>query len=273
MKWFRAEIVFMWNGGVRMGYRGRISITIISLMVGIPYCVYNYLTLQSSNRTLVDMMVLIMVTAIVYWLGMQYDRATFYHKELILKQQQLSKSYQQLMESQQKLRTLAYYDELTSLPNRVLLYNYLKKSLIDIKQNKQMLAVLFIDLDGFKEVNDRTGHNVGDMLLKEIGKRIQSCVRNIDLVSRLGGDEFIVVLSNCDREATIEVANRIISEVSFPYHFNHVEFKITASIGASIAPDDGANEEDLIRNADKAMYFAKSQGKNTFAFFDKKFER
>ncbi|NMD70505.1 GGDEF domain-containing protein [Bacillus sp. DNRA2] len=253
-----------------MGYRGRLSITIISLMVGIPYCVYNYITLQSSTRTLIDMMVLITVTAIVYWLGMQYDRATFYHKELKLKQQQLLNSYQQLMASQQKLRELAYYDELTSLPNRVLLYNYLKKSLIDIKQNKQMLAVLFIDLDGFKEVNDRTGHNVGDMLLKEIGKRIQSCVRNVDLVSRLGGDEFIVVLSNCDREAASDVANRIIREVSYPYHFNHVNFQITASIGASIAPDDGDNEEDLIQNADKAMYFAKSKGKNTFAFYDKK---
>jgi diguanylate cyclase (GGDEF)-like protein len=212
------------------------------------------------------------VTIIVYWLGMQHDKATYLHKEVVMKQQQLSKSYRELMESQQKLQQMAYYDELTTLPNRVHLYNFLKQSIAELQLNKQLLVVLFIDLDGFKEVNDTTGHKIGDLLLKEAGQRIQLCIRNADLVSRLGGDEFIVVLKNCDIKAAEEVAGRIINELSKSYTFYDEIVHVTASIGASIAPKDGDDEELLIQRADKAMYFAKNQGKNGFAFYNEDLE-
>ncbi|WP_147534744.1 GGDEF domain-containing protein [Bacillus marasmi] len=255
-----------------MKYGGRFSVSFISLLVGIPYCVYNYLTLHSTIRTTIDVSVLIAVTTIVYWLGMQYDKANYFHKQLVIKQHQLSKSYRELMEFQQKLQQMAYYDELTSLPNRIHLYTFLKKSITELQLNKQTLVVLFIDLDGFKEVNDTTGHKIGDMLLKEAGNRIQCCIRDDDLVSRLGGDEFIVVLNHCDLKDASEVASRIINEVSKPYTFNDEFIHVTASIGASIAPQDGEEEEILIQRADKAMYYAKKQGKNTFAFYHEDLE-
>jgi diguanylate cyclase len=255
-----------------MGFIGRASTTFISLIVGIPYCFYNLYSLQSVGRSIIDFSVLIIVTFTIYWLGKQYDKVKYYQMELEIKQKQLINSYKELKEFQIKLKQMAYFDELTALPNRTMLYDYLKKSIALLKHDKNMLVVLFVDLDGFKVINDTTGHYIGDRLLVEAGKRIKSCIRNRDIVSRLGGDEFIVVLNQCDKNSATEVAHRILNEVSMPYHLNNHLVHITASIGASIAPKNGEDEELLIQRADKAMYYAKSQGKNTFKFYDVEFE-
>lgn len=236
-----------------MGYKGRTITTFISLLVGIPYCTYNFFTLHSILRLGIDLSVLIVVTIIIYWLGMQYDKADFYHKELIIKQKQLTQ--------------MAYYDELTLLPNRTLLYEFLKGSIQQLKQDNQRLVVLFLDLDGFKMINDDFGHYIGDLLLREIGNTLKSCIREKDMVARLGGDEFIIVLTDCNKSAAIEVVARINDKLSKPVIINGHSLQITASIGASISPDDGLDEEILIQRADKAMYEAKNKGKNTFAYY------
>ncbi|WP_318502657.1 GGDEF domain-containing protein [Bacillus sp. T3] len=236
-----------------MGYKGRIITTFISLLVGIPYCIYNFISLHSILRLEIDLSVLIAVTMIIYWLGMQYDKADFYHKELMKKQKQLTQ--------------MAYYDELTLLPNRSLLYKFLKKSIQQIKLDNKSFVVLFIDLDGFKVVNDEFGHYIGDLLLVEVGSTLKSCISEKDMVARLGGDEFIIVLTDCNKSSAIEIVACVKNKFSKPFILNGRSVQITASIGASISPDDGLDEELLIQRADKAMYEAKNKGKNTVAYY------
>lgn len=371
-----------------MGYKGRFITTFISLLVGIPYCTYNFLTLTSIERLMIDLSVLLIVTIIIYWLGKQYDKANFNHKELMIKQKQLVESYKELQESQtdfkllfdkidamiwlndltkekvlvskgieklfgylavefeknyyfwletthpddragveryyerllegktdihewriirpdgqlkwiqsrgkvilnrngkpikllgvtlditrqkkleDKLKQMAYYDELTMLPNRSLLYEFLKKSISGTKLGDDVVVVLFIDLDGFKAVNDNYGHYIGDLLLKEVGHRLKLCIGEKDMVSRLGGDEFIVVLNRCSKESATEIACEINTMLSKPFILKEKVVHVTASIGASISPADGDDEELLIQRADKAMYAAKYHGKNTLVFFE-----
>ncbi|WP_088105509.1 sensor domain-containing protein [Halalkalibacter urbisdiaboli] len=171
-----------------------------------------------------------------------------------------------------KLKTLAYYDELTELPNRRLLLENLKKSIARSKRHHHMLSVLFIDLDGFKRVNDTLGHEMGDSLLIEVGKKLTECVREGDTVSRLGGDEFIILLEEITESEASEVSERIIEQLSEPFLINEETVQISPSIGISIFPNHGETDEDLIKHADKAMYFAKKNGKNNFKIYNPEIE-
>lgn len=162
----------------------------------------------------------------------------------------------------------AYYDELTELPNRTLLSDRLNLAIITADRDEQMIALLFIDLDRFKFVNDSMGHEYGDDLLKQVAKRLNNCVRETDTVARFGGDEFVILLHNVKSDAdAAHVAAKLIDQLSEPFLLAEREVIIGASIGIAMHPGDANTAETLIRNADLAMYKAKQSGRNQTHFF------
>ena len=185
-------------------------------------------------------------------------------RELLLKAMQYSierKRYQEELERQ------ANYDTLTGLPNRHLFHDRLKQAVF-AQRNTKSIAVVFIDLDHFKVINDSLGHNFGDEVLRHVGERLQSAVRDGDTVARLGGDEFVLILSDQTREDVIfRTMRRLIGKVSEPIVVAERELNITCSAGISLYPQDGPDVQTLLKNADAAMYRAKSQGRNTFQFY------
>jgi diguanylate cyclase (GGDEF)-like protein len=171
-------------------------------------------------------------------------------------------------QSEKQITHLAYYDQLTNLPNRVLLQEELTHALEKAERDGHIVAVLFIDLDQFKNINDSLGHKFGDLLLEAVANRIKSCVRQVDLIARMGGDEFILVLPKINKKADVTaVAKRIISSFEKPLNIQGQEFYITTSIGIGIYPDDGTDYDTLIKHADLAMYHAKEKGRNGFEFY------
>jgi diguanylate cyclase (GGDEF)-like protein/PAS domain S-box-containing protein len=160
------------------------------------------------------------------------------------------------------------YDALTGLPNRMLLNDRLEQAISLARRQGGQVAVLFLDLDGFKHINDSLGHSTGDKLLQYVASRLRECVRAPDTVSRQGGDEFVVLLQHLDNpEDAVTAARRVLKVVAEAYSINGHDLHITASIGVSIYPDDGPDAETLIKNADVSMYQAKESGRQTFRFF------
>jgi len=171
-------------------------------------------------------------------------------------------------QAEARVRHLAHFDELTGLPNRTLFNQRLSHALARARRAETPLAVLFIDLDRFKNINDTLGHAAGDRVLKEVAQRLSGCLREVDTVSRLGGDEFVVLIEAVSRPADIaEVAQKILAAVVRPVVLDAQEFHLTASIGISTSPGDGDDLQGLMKNADIAMYRAKEQGKNNFQFY------
>lgn len=163
---------------------------------------------------------------------------------------------------------LAYHDALTGLPNRSLLSKLLTQAITGAQRNNRSLAVLFLDLDRFKTINDTLGHDAGDELLREVARRLKACLRDSDVVARLGGDEFVVLLPELsDARYAAAVAQKILAATAQPFTLLGNEFSVTASIGISTCPQDGLDEQTLTKNADIAMYHAKEQGKNNFQFY------
>jgi diguanylate cyclase (GGDEF)-like protein/PAS domain S-box-containing protein len=170
-------------------------------------------------------------------------------------------------ESERRLEHLAHHDALTDLPNRSLFRDRLFQAIKKSRRDEQALALLFIDLDRFKEVNDTLGHVAGDQLLVEAGRRITACVRNSDTVARLGGDEFTVLLQDlADGEGAAEVAGEIIAALAEPFVLGENAVKVSASIGIALSPGDGTDPDTLTDAADQAMYEAKSLGRNCYCF-------
>ncbi|SIP87679.1 EAL domain-containing protein [Marinobacterium stanieri] len=162
----------------------------------------------------------------------------------------------------------AYYDELTELPNRTLMSDRLNLAILTADRDEQVIALLFIDLDRFKYVNDSLGHEYGDDLLKQVSARLNDCVRDTDTVARFGGDEFVVLLHNIKSEGDAShVAQKLIDQISTPFNLSGREIIIGASIGIAMHPGDADTAEELIRNADLAMYKAKQSGRNQAHFF------
>lgn len=184
----------------------------------------------------------------------------------------LAQSRQRILDAQaahaKDVEHLAYHDALTGLPNRPLFCQLLNHGVGQAQRYNHRLALLFIDLDHFKHINDARGHDAGDQLLQEVAKRLKSCLRSSDTVARLGGDEFVVLLQELGQgEYEAAVARKILAAIAHPVFLCGEEFSISASIGISLYPQDGANEMALAKNADSAMYRAKNLGKNNYQYY------
>lgn len=175
--------------------------------------------------------------------------------------------------AEEKINQMAYYDELTGLPNRRMLNNYLNLTLARASRKNKIVALMFIDLDRFKMINDTMGHSYGDLLLQKVAKMLEKSVRKYDVISRYGGDEFIIVLEDTSQKEVSTIAQRIIEEFHFPIELEGYEVFTSPSIGISIFPNDGDSPETLIKNADAAMYLAKEQGNNNYQFFNSRLNK
>jgi diguanylate cyclase (GGDEF)-like protein len=193
---------------------------------------------------------------------------------LLLQQRRLKKEIRRRKKAELEIRNVAFYDPLTRLPNRRLLFERLQQALILSIRRKAYGAILFLDLDNFKVLNDTRGHDVGDLLLVEAARRLQACVREGDTVARLGGDEFVLMLENLNIDpqhaATMArtVGEKVLDALSRPYFLKGQEFQSSSSIGVSLFIDHNDTPEDLLKRSDTAMYQAKYGGRNTLRFFD-----
>ena len=175
----------------------------------------------------------------------------------------------EIKQSEKRLEYLAHYDHLTKLPNRMLFNDRLNMAIARAQRHNEKLAVMYIDLDGFKQVNDSLGHKSGDNLLIDVANRLSKCIRDEDSISRLGGDEFAIIVSDLgDIDFLHILSKRIRSELAISLSYEGREIRVTGSIGVAIFPSNGTDEETLLRHADQAMYYAKQLGKNTYQFFD-----
>jgi|GEM_PF-337776 len=170
-------------------------------------------------------------------------------------------------QAQRDVERLAYYDTLTGLANRRLFEDRLERGIARARRSSQPLAVLFIDLDRFKPINDSLGHKAGDRLLIQVGERLRDCTRASDTAARLGGDEFAIVIENSGAPQATHLAEKIVTRLGHPFHLEGHEVFIGASVGISLYPEDGADADALSKHADVAMYRAKHLGRNTFQFF------
>ncbi len=184
-------------------------------------------------------------------------------------QRALELSHHALEQANAQLADLAHFDALTGLPNRVLLADRLQQALLQGARRHRAVAVVFIDLDGFKQVNDRHGHAAGDALLVTLSQGLKAVLRDGDTLSRLGGDEFVAVLADLERPLDVEpVLRRLLEAVSQPVTLGDVRVNVSASLGVTIHPRDPSGPDQLIRHADKAMYQAKQAGKNRWHYFE-----
>jgi diguanylate cyclase (GGDEF)-like protein len=172
-----------------------------------------------------------------------------------------------LKQTNEQILKLAQHDTLTALPNRNLFYDRLNQAITRASRDKASFAVLFIDLDDFKIVNDTLGHDAGDALLREAAKRITACVRKSDTVARMGGDEFTVIISNARTQNSVErVAKKIVANLASEFDLSGKICSVSASIGIAFYPENGETAAQLVKVADDAMYAAKSSGKNCYRF-------
>jgi len=188
-------------------------------------------------------------------------------------------AFESVRKSKKEIHRLAFYDALTDLPNRRLFGDRLQQAVESARRNNHLMAILFIDIDNFKRINDSFGHSIGDKLLRTVASQLVACLRRCDSVSRdydeeqvsvsrLGGDEFTVLLTHLQKaEDTARIAKRIIDAVSVPFLLGDEEVVVTPSIGISVFPYDGEGVEELVKNADTAMFHAKEKGKNNYQFY------
>ncbi len=172
-------------------------------------------------------------------------------------------------ETKQHVEYMAYYDVLTGLPNRELLFERLKQNIAQHARSGKMLALCYLDLDGFKPINDEHGHNVGDQLLIRLGQRLQSALREGDTIARIGGDEFVILLNALETSGEAEIiVKRLISETSTPFDVAGNRLYVSASVGITLYPTDDTNPDTLLRHADQAMYIAKGLGKSRYKMYE-----
>jgi len=178
------------------------------------------------------------------------------------------RQHRSLEEKRRAIEHLALHDALTGLPNRFLMLAHLEQAVSLAQRHDMKVGVLFLDLDGFKPINDRLGHPVGDIVLQETARRLQSCVRDCDTASRYGGDEFVILLTEIwGEENAALVAEKVLAAINQPIQIGSESVQVSSSIGIAIFPCDGSDAKALIEQADKAMYEAKQNGPGQFAFF------
>ncbi|MBC8412402.1 MAG: GGDEF domain-containing response regulator [Nitrospira sp.] len=280
---FRENISEVYDTSYMISHAGRLSETLRTLDESSPDVVILDLTLPDSDgyNTFINVRMhapnvpIILLTSIVdedlavralqngaqdYLIKGQVDSA------------QLHRSIRfaiQRNQAMQREHRLAYFDVLTGLPNRQLFTDRLSQALTRAQRYGEQAALMFIDLDGFKQINDTLGHDCGDRLLQQTAERLQKCLRKSDTVARIGGDEFTCILPNiANTEDVSVVARKIIKALAETFELQGgLQANISGSIGISIYPDDTKSPEDLLKAADIAMYYAKNQGKNNFRFF------
>jgi diguanylate cyclase len=183
----------------------------------------------------------------------------------------ISRLRQKVIELEQKVvhvHHFAYHDELTGLPNRSLLRDRLNQAIVQAARQNKQVGLLLLDLDGFKSVNDRLGHAIGDKILQRVAERLLSCIRGADTACRYGGDEFVILLPEVDGEkSAAEVAQKLRAHLAKPYVVDDHSITVTASIGVAVYPSDGSSQNDLIRRADIAMYLAKARNNSPIRSF------
>lgn len=237
-----------------LGLRGGLFIASIAIFINIV-CE----TIEAFNGGIdlhdvrITIMVLLLHITIATSIGILADKLK--NKEL------------ELVKKTTKLEKLSYVDDLTSLYNRRGFMHLSQQFMVE--EPRAQAACLYIDLDEFKPVNDKYGHDMGDEVLKIIAKRLKYCVRGDDLIGRLGGDEFVCFLKNTNSKIAEQVAERMVISLSNPVEVSGLQFAGTASIGVSLSPENGESVKELLKNADIAMYEAKKRGKNQFHFFEK----
>ena len=175
--------------------------------------------------------------------------------------------------AEERISSLVFFDKLTGLPNRALLQERLAAAVARLRRSGGSCAVLFLDLDHFKNINDSLGHEVGDQVLQEVAARLQSCIRDSDTAARQGGDEFIVLLDRLEGHGNVHaISHRILQSVSQEILHQELPISVTASIGVSFFPEDGDSGDDLLKAADSAMYQGKQRGRNTYQFYRKEMD-
>lgn len=179
-----------------------------------------------------------------------------------------------LKDSQKKLEHMAHFDALTQLPNRTLLADRLERSIAHADRESHLLAVCFLDLDGFKPINDKHGHQIGDKLLINVAARLKLALRNVDSVARLGGDEFVLLITNLNDMQELElVLSRVMAGITAPHLIDNLDLRVSASVGVTLYPLDDGDADSLLRHADQAMYMAKRSGRNRYHLFDAEADR
>lgn len=181
----------------------------------------------------------------------------------------VSKDITKQKHAEESLRTMAFHDPLTGLPNRRLFKERLAQSLAQAKRSRGHLAIFYLDIDDFKRINDTMGHETGDEFLKAFAKRLKSCIREIDIVARMGGDEFTVLLPSVDSASNVEkVVRRIITSIQAPWEIRGYRFQATVSGGVVVYPVNGEDAVTLLRHVDMALYQVKGSGRNNYVFYD-----
>ena len=226
-----------------------------------------YQTRDNIIKTLILIFVILLILLYIIY-TVNYKR--FIQKQNEVLESTVEEKIQELQEQSQKMRYLAHHDSLTTLPNKNLFLDRLTQAIKHAKRQDKSLSVLFLDLDRFKEVNDTYGHDVGDELLKSVTSRLLSCIRDEDTISRIGGDEFTILLQNTDQISVVKVVKKIFDEMKKPFKIFGVDIRTTFSIGISIYSQDGETPDILLRNADTAMYKAKDNGKNSYQFYNER---
>jgi diguanylate cyclase (GGDEF)-like protein len=182
---------------------------------------------------------------------------------------EIEASRELIRQSEARYKSLALYNSLTGLPSRVLFQEHLTRAIAYAEKEHRLVALLFIDLDWFKTVNDHGGHESGDIVLTETGQRLVSCVRDEGIVARIGGDEFVVMLEGlAERQAAVRMAERILAVMGNPFRVKGQSIVVGASIGISIYPFHGENIDTLLKNADAAMYGVKRRGRNGWGYYN-----
>ncbi len=200
-----------------------------------------------------------------FYLQYEYKRVLTRLKKL---NKELRMEIHRRHKAEAKLKLSATHDALTGLPNRLLLQDRVNQAILASERNHSHCAILFIDLDKFKVVNDDYGHEIGDKILKKVAKRLKKTIRAVDTIGRIGGDEFIVLISDLEKEENVTViAQKIIKSFAEPYILGKLSFMCSASIGIAIFPKGGRKHMELIKNADSAMYEAKNRGGSCFVFY------
>ena len=195
--------------------------------------------------------------------------AVLLKRQVAIRTHELQLEVEERREAERKLDELAYYDSLTGLPNRISLLEYLKVAIGRARRKKNKMAVLFIDIDRFKTVNDTLGHDAGDQLIAEIAKRLQTCLRDEDSIHRFGGDEFVAILQDITDLSDINyVTKRMLNCLNQPVKINSTEIFSSVCVGISLYPDDDSKTDNLLKYADAAMYHAKDQGGNNCQFYN-----